>query len=466
MSRSINSGISGMSVNQEAMDVISNNIANQGTTAFKSSSVTFQDMLYQTSKDANGPSLNAGGTNPLQVGLGVQVGAININETQGNMSTTGRNLDTAIDGDGYFIVEKGPQVFNDNGITVNQAAGTHNVNTDTLSSSGATLMYTRDGSFTLDSQGNLLTADGYRVMGYPLTNDTDTTKAPTAVAPTLATNSFDGGVLSFTAGQQLNGYTLNIANVSGATTATTVDTTAKTITVTGDFTNGLSYSSVAKSINSALVASKIAQTVTIAPPAGSPTSTSFSPNTTYTTAAAPSLSTTINGGTSVESIASDGTVDYVNGSLNLSAYDTNLKSLRIPESVHNASTGQNLKVTGFSIAKDGVITATLEDGTVSAIGQIAMASFSNPAGLASQGQNIYEASVNSGDAVIKSGVGTLGEDNSKGYGDIDQGMLETSNVDLAKEFTNMIVTSRAFQANGKVITTSDQMIQSVLNIVQ
>jgi len=93
-----------------------------------------------------------------------------------------------------------------------------------------------------------------------------------------------------------------------------------------------------------------------------------------------------------------------------------------------------------------------------------MASFKNPAGLAKMGNNLYTASVNSGEATLRSGIGTLGEDNSQGYGDALQGMLEASNVDLAEQFTEMIITSRAFQAAGKMITTGDEILQDIINL--
>ncbi|MDZ5001619.1 flagellar hook-basal body complex protein, partial [Clostridium perfringens] len=119
-------------------------------------------------------------------------------------------------------------------------------------------------------------------------------------------------------------------------------------------------------------------------------------------------------------------------------------------------TDTELRVKTYTIDKNGIINGVLEDGRVAALGQIAMASFKNPEGLTKLGGNLYSGSVNSGDAIIKSGIGTLNDDNSKGYGENLQGMLEMSNVDLAEQFTDMIVSSRAFQASGKMITTGDE----------
>ena len=172
MLRSMYSGISGMKVNQTKLDVIGNNISNVGTTAYKSSRTKFQDMLYQNVGDAMAPSANQGGTNAKQVGLGVQLASIDQVMTQGMMQSTGRSLDVALDGDGFFMVSKGPEV-NGNGIQVNHRPGAHNV----VSSGDSEIMYTRDGGFILDESGNLLTVDGFRVLGYPLTNDDNSLEA-------------------------------------------------------------------------------------------------------------------------------------------------------------------------------------------------------------------------------------------------------------------------------------------------
>lgn len=465
MSRAMNSGIAGMSVNQAAMDVISNNIANQTTTSFKGSRTRFQDMLYENMKDANSPALTLGGTNASQVGLGVQIAGIDVDTKQGNVNTTGRNLDAMIDGSGYFVVTKGTKVFGDNSLVVNQSAGTHNVDSDSLAKVGSQFMYTRDGSFTLDSEGNLLTSDGYRVMGYPVTNDPkSTTQDPTAIKPGAITDGTT--VYQFSAGTTLNDYTITVSDggASSTTGVTITDpvydpttgalTTAGTITVSYDATAGASLTSIQKAINSALAEKGIPQTVQV---------TSTTAGATKTTDAGLSASA-ITGGTPLESIATDGSINYVDGTLKLYAYDTNLKTLRIPEKVLDTSTGTYSRVTSFTISKDGTITGTLEDGRVAALGQLAMASFKNPAGLLKQGQNMYTVSVNSGNAILNSGVNTKGESNSAGYGEVRQGALEMSNVDLAQQFADMIVTSRAFQANGKIINTSDEMLQDVINL--
>lgn len=166
----------------------------------------------------------------------------------------------------------------------------------------------------------------------------------------------------------------------------------------------------------------------------------------------------------MESINDDGSIYFVDATKEIRAYDGELKTLRIPEKVKIAGSDTELRIKSYTIDSSGVINGILEDGTVAALGQIAMASFRNEEGLTKLGGNMYSASVNSGEAVIKSGVGTIYDDNSSAYGDNVQGMLEMSNVDLAEQFTEMIVASRAFQAAGKMITTGDEILQDIINL--
>lgn len=350
MLRSLYSGISGMKVNQTKLDVIGNNIANVGTTAFKSARVRFEDMLSQNVSQALAAGVNQGGLNPRQVGLGVQLAGIDTMVSQGMMQPTSRNLDAAIDGDGYFMVGSGPlPATNNSGVALNN----HIVDTAN-NTSAINLNYTRDGSFTLDSQGNLLTTDGYRVMGYAVNNGT---------AGALNSVDYNGSVA-----------TINFVDANDA-------------------------ANPPKANEATLVPLVIPDSVVTSPAVPGPP---------------PVPATT-------------------------------------------------MRIQSFSIGKDGTISAVLENGSVSVLGQIAMSSFKNPAGLTKLGKNLYSESANSGVATIRSGLASA-NDNSKGYGDALQGMLEMSNVDLAEQFTDMIVSSRAFQANTKTITTGDEILQDILNL--
>jgi flagellar hook protein FlgE len=344
MLRSLYSGISGMKVNQIKLDVIGNNVANVGTTAFKSSRTRFQDMLSQNINSALAPSLNQGGVNPNKVGLGVKLAGIDSVMSQGYMQPTSRNLDMAVDGEGYFMVSKGSRVFEEGKITLE--------NQEISGTDGSDIFYTRDGSFTLDAEGNLLNSDGLRILGYMIK---DTSTVP-------ATNSMTAdGKLNF---------------------------------IDADVTKDVTVDGVTKKV-SALEAS------------------------------------------------------------------TDLVSLRIPDRIIDGT--DELRIVSFSVEKDGLIKAVCEGGKVSILGQIAMSSFKNPAGLEKLGSNLYRNSPNSGAAVVRTGLGAA-VDNGKGYGDVLQGMLEMSNVDLAEQFTEMITTSRAFQASGKMITTGDEILQDIINL--
>ena len=157
MLRSMYSGISGMKVNQTKLDVIGNNIANVSTTAFKGSRAEFKDMLYQNAGYASNPSATKGGTNAKQVGLGAQLSSINKLMSQGNAMSTGRSLDLCVDGEGYLIVSAGAVTG-----SIGVDANTGGINGGDMTQT----YYTRDGNLALDENGSLLTADGYRIMGY------------------------------------------------------------------------------------------------------------------------------------------------------------------------------------------------------------------------------------------------------------------------------------------------------------
>lgn len=162
MLRSLYSGISGMKVNQTKLDVIGNNLANVSTTAFKGSRVNFSTTISQTLGSASAASDSLGGVNGKQVGLGAQIASIDKIMSQGSMQSTSRSLDVAVDGSGYFMVATGPALTGDaDAVTIkDNGVGTMPANNS--------VAYTRDGSFVLDNEGNLLTSKGYRVLGFAM----------------------------------------------------------------------------------------------------------------------------------------------------------------------------------------------------------------------------------------------------------------------------------------------------------
>ena len=291
MLRSMYSGISAMKSNQTKMDVVGNNVANVGTTAYKKTTTRFADALYQSAIYPSAPSGVTGGINPGQVGIGVKVSGILKNMVQGSLQTTGRDTDLAIDGDGFFTVQTGP----------------------------GQVGYTRDGSFSLDMDGHLVTGQGYKVL---------------------------------------------------------------------------------------------------------------------------STKPDANGG---------------------------FEAIKIPKEmkVTDPNTGQDVvkKVVSFNIANDGSVSYLLDDGTKmpqkdpttgAVIGDqqvLQISVFQNDEGLEQLGGNIYGETANSGQPIP-----------NPVFGKITQGAIEMSNVDLSEEFTEMIVTTRAFQAASKVITTSDELLQEIVNL--
>lgn len=334
MLRSLYSGITGMRVNQTKLDVIGNNLANVSTTAFKGSRVTFSTTISQTLTSASAASDSLGGKNGQQIGLGAQIASIDKVMSQGSMQSTSRALDVAIDGSGYFMVASGPALTTGDGFMVD--ADSKQTVPDNTS-----VAYTRDGSFVLDNEGNLLTTSGYRVLGYAIRN--------------------------------------------GA-------------------------------------------------------------------------------GTNMDA---NGNIEYVESTNNTEAVDEELVTLKIPDAVlKDDGNGNKVKVAikSFNISSDGLITGVLETGEIAALGQIAMASFKNEVGLTEVGNNMYQASGSSGTAIISGGKnGAIGRD-SKGYGDMLQGYLEMSGVDMAEQFTDMIVATKAFQAAGKTITTGDEILSEIINL--
>lgn len=381
MLRFMYSGISGMKVNQNKLDVVGNNIANVSTTAFKSSSARFTDMLYQNAGTATAPTSNKGGTNAKQVGLGAQLSSINRVMSQGNALSTGRSLDSCIDGEGYYIVGNGP---------VDYANGTKITSSQNLGAGDMQITYTRDGNFTLDKDGNLLTADGHRVMGYLLTATKKGTGEATVPASGASSIAKDATV----------GQDVEPKLVAGDAVYVDADAVLKAV---GDADDG-------KTENLALQPLKIPQKV------------------------------------------------YVPGET-------------------ESAKGTWQTVTSFTFGKDGVITAVLANGKKTALGQIATATFTNPEGLTALGGNFYEVSPNSGTELVRTSVNIDNDkkgvartenlvDNSKSYGDTIQGCLEASNVDLTEQFTDMISATRCFQASSKLITTGDEILQTITGLLR
>lgn len=389
MLRSLYSGISGLRSHQQMLDVTGNNIANVNTVGFKSSTTVFQDTLSQMTQGAGGPQTGIGGTNPAQIGLGVQVAGVSTNFSQGSAQATGKATDLMISGDGFFVTRLG---------------------NDTV--------YTRAGAFDFDANGRLVTADGKIVQGYPATN----------------------GVVNENG--QLSDITLPLEAAAPA-----VRTTAAT--VAGNLPSETA------------VGQTITREATVYDASGAKHTMSLA----YTRTAGGWDVTGRNGqGTTATTSLTFGTDGKLTagGTLAVGGIRVDMGDLTGFSSLNTAAIGsQNGReagaLQGYSISKDGTVTGTFSNGASLALGRIALATFANPAGLEKTGASGYRATANSGGA-------TVGGPGSAGVGSLAAGTLEMSNVDLSQEFTNLIVAQRGFQANARIITTSDEVLQELTNL--
>ena len=562
------SGVSGMQANQTRITAIGNNVANVNTTGYKAARVTFQDQLSQTLEAASAPTDTTGGTNAQQVGLGVTVGAIGASQAQGNLQTTGKTTDLAIQGNGAFVV-----------------------------SDGLNLHYTRDGSFDVDADGYLVqTGTGMKVIG--LTADQsghiDVSAPITPVAslriplgaslPAKESSKIVlSGVLN-AADRNFTTYVNHAGNLSSsdsggtvASSTTVYDANGAAHTIRTSFLNPAAaganaptgatrqwdvqvtvdghsvYDSTAADGKMYFVPSRgwvfadaqgaLLPSLSVPVP-GSGTLEAFNVqlNTGALTnaAAASSLEGTADGrnvgtanwgnsvrlydglgnshvvsfqythvplgttppppsgatnrwdwtatdenGAIVGSSASAGNtplffdrmgmlvgqfsqslsvvLNQNNGSaspVQIAVDTTKLQQLVGDSSASGVQDGYAAgNLTSFSIGADGVITGTFTSGQSRALGQVVTATFPNPGGLTRSGNNLLDVSSNSGQP-------TIGVPGTNGRGVIASGYLEGSNVDLAEEFTTMIITQRGYQANTKIITTVDSLLQDVVNLVR
>ena len=438
MLRSLWSGVSGLKTHQLEMDVIGNNIANVNTTAYKSQATGFSDILYQTVREGAAAGQNTGSTNTAQVGLGARVSSINTNiASQGSAITTNNVLDMMITGDSFFVIS-----------------------TDI---STANLSYGRDGSFSIDEDGYLVTQnDGYYVIGAIESKiddggalgamqlvkreykdlDGDGVDEYNDYVPGEATTQayMKGNIDSQDEGlKDGRNIALDVYGSDGE-----IYSLRFTLTDRGDTEDNtfrLTLSSVLDKDGNRL---------------SSDNYPSFDLE--YDKSDGKLIG--IDGGTQKSfNLTLSGEAAAVSMDVDMK-YTTNYKALNEHFSTINAHKGNEKGenqgygvgvLNGLSVGKDGTIYGEYSNGQSKLKGQVAVAVFNNAMGLEKVGDNLYAASLNSGVPVI--------QDVTADGGYIQSGVLEGSNVDLAKEFTDMITTQRGFQANSKVITTSDEMLQ-------
>lgn len=566
MMRSLYSGVAGLKTHQTRMDVIGNNIANVNTTAYKSSSMTFSELMSQTTQKASGANATTGvgGTNAKQIGLGVKAGAINTAiTTQGSAQSTGNPFDIMITGDNFFVVSNGSENF-----------------------------FTRDGSFYVDGAGNLaMTSTGYNVMGWGVDETTGNIKQDTVTAlrimsaanmtyppeattqanisgildendkdvtsangKTVNLNFFDARGYSYTAkftfkqsgGDKTNEYSMELNKILDSTgaeidisklefgnrsqqkmeTKVTLNTDAykwdgkvlKTKDGTTDVANLADIfnkdGSLITPADDAAAQKQQEALDAIAKAYGYEGSTDEFLNLYITSTVdkdkqltiqdllgnmmadktpdvlpADGSAITMEGryfeGTTVVFNKDTGKLESVGGSttnLNVnaafSALGGNFSDVTIDLSectnydnkgtstigatsgdLDGLGTGRRLgDMIGVFIQKDGMIYASYDNGMTKLLGQIATAAFANASGLEKEGDNLYSATLNSGE------FDGIGVDITAGGGYMSPGQLEMSNVDLSSEFTEMITTQRGFQANSRIITVSDTLLEELTNL--
>ncbi|WP_347450844.1 flagellar hook protein FlgE [Acetoanaerobium noterae] len=418
MMRSMNSAVSALRNHQLRMDVIGNNIANVNTIGFKSSRVTFKDSLSQMLRGASGPDTSRGGTNPQQVGLGMDLSSVDTLFTTGVPDRTDRGLDVMVNGEGFFMVS---------------ADGTDNG-----------MYYTRAGNFDIDEDGNLVNADGLRVLGY---------KADDA-----------GNV-----GNEVGGIVVPLADSIPPIASTSV-------VMEGNLDARATISTVADPVIARQTEITVIDSLgtshkfSLAFEKSGPNAWSVTPSYVGTIGGAtvnitPGTTVPLTFGTDGKLLTGDSIGIEVTGLPNGAAdldFNIDLESLTQYGSESSAlmrsQNGSPVGVlTSYAIGQRGEVEGVFSNGRTKILGQIATSIFANPAGLVKMGGNLYRSSANSGDPQVnKPGTG--------GNGGLQPGALEMSNVDLGKEFTNMIVTQRGFQANSRIISTTDQMLEELVNL--
>ncbi|MEZ5408087.1 MAG: flagellar hook protein FlgE [Acidimicrobiales bacterium] len=409
MIRSMYAAVSGLRSHQTMMDVVGNNIANVNTHGFKRSEALFQDVLSQMIHGAGTPTATLGGTNPAQIGLGVMVSAIAQNLSQGSLQVTNRDLDLAIQGDGFFVVDQGGEQ-----------------------------MFTRAGSFFLDANGRLVNSDGGLIQGW----NADT-------AGTLVDSGGTPGSIRIPIGEQSSPVVTSDVKLGGNLSAdATVGTQYFTgLSVFDEQGNPIDLDVTLEKTNDDEWTVSATYGPTQIPIVLADNVLTFGANGELTSPADLQIDIAAGG------IPGLGAVTFTIGGANerrITQYGGASSVAPVTQDGSAAGMLQSLRV-----GTDGVIVGSYSNGLVKPIGQVAMASFSNPEGLERITGSNWRMTTNSG-------LAQIGTAASGGRGSVAPGTLEMSNVDLAEEFTALIRAQRGFQANSRVVTSSDELLQEIV----
>ena len=433
MMRSLYSGVAGLKTHQTRMDVIGNNIANVNTVGFKGSNVQFMDVLYQTSQRATGsnPANSAGGTNAKQIGLGTTTASITKQLSgTGSAETTNNPYDLMLNSDSFFIVSRGNMNY-----------------------------FTKVGAFQMDGAGYLVTGTGELVMGWQVDPD-DPTQIRKDTVSALQVESPEN--------QYSEPQATTAAYVSGnidKTDAVFEDGGAKIMNVTIYDEKGYGYN-VKMNVRQNNTADQNTYTVSIE----SITDSNNVPITAGYQLSGDQLVfdpdtgafQSIGGGDAITLTINDDafkpiSIDFSTSTMYATSASSTIKLNK--GDLKGLGGGRKVgKLDEVSINTDGKIYGVYDNGEEKLLGQIAVAKFANPAGLEAIGNSMYQTTQNSGD------FDGIGQEVTEGGGTMSQGVIEMSDVDLSTEFTDMIVTQRGFQANSRIITTSDTMLEELINL--
>jgi flagellar hook protein FlgE len=404
--------LSGLQADSVALNTIGNNLANLNTTAYKGQTTSFEDLFYQQIGES-------GSGDAIQVGAGTRVSGTSTDFTEGTIlpDSNANSADMALAGNGFFVVEQ-----------------------------GGVQSLTRAGDFQLSSNGDLITQDGQQVMGYAAVNGV--VNQNTGLTPITIPVGLSEGA------QATQNFSVTTNLNSGATVGTSFSTPVQifdslgqshqaTVSYTKTATNTWSYSVNLPAGDATGVPTNNTGTLTfdtsgkLVSPAGSVNNITF-----------PGLS--------------DGASDLnFNWNLNDSSGNPTISQLAAASS--NTSNVQDGFTSGvyqnFIADSSGVITAQFSNGRTATIGQIAVATVANTAGLTASGNNTFMTTA-------ASGLATVGVAGAGGRGTLDDGALEQSNVNISTEFSNLIVAQRAFEANSKTVTTFDTISQDVLSMIR
>jgi flagellar hook protein FlgE len=405
--------LSGLQANSQDLEVISNNLANLNTTAYKGATASFQDLFYQQLG-------TSGNGNAIQVGVGTQIGSIPADFTEGNIQSTGVATDVAIEGSGFFIGQSNGQD-----------------------------VYFRAGDLSTLANGTLVAPNGSQVLGLPAVNgviNPSSTPGPL----TIATGAISPPLATANAAITMNLNSSTPVGGAFSTALTVYDSLGAAHVLTYNFTNTAAgkwnYSITIPAADVGAVGAPVVVK------AGTMT---FNGNGQLLTPAANVTGIPITGFADGANTLTFNWNIYGPGAVGLVTQDAATSSASNTQQDGYASGS----LVSYSIGPDGTIEGTFSNGQSQALGQILLASFANQEGLSRIGENEFGATLSSGAANV--GVAGTG-----GRGTISGGALEASNVDISTQFANLIVAESGYQANAKVVTTLDTVIQDTINLIQ